>query len=279
MLGASEWQEILALHLLGERDQAWRRLESVLREGARVGIGRIAMSMSSAAAELLLLEDDPAGARDRLEAGPAVHVDVLGTVRDRIRQTRSRVLVAQGRLDEALAILGPLAEEQRTGGRLGRLITTLTTLAAAQERSRHRGAAIAALSEAVSLGSPDGYRRAFADRVLPVTDLLPRVRHVSPAFVDEILALDGQGPRVSNGGDAGTRTSPRRAIGGLVEPLSVRELEVLRLVAAGLSNEEIGRAIFVSPGTAKWHVHNLLGKVGARNRVGLVAEARTLGLV
>ena len=279
MLGASEWQEVLVLHLLGERDQAWRRLESIRREAARVGIARIAMSMASAAAELLLLEGDPAGAGDRLDAGPAVHDDVLGTVRDRVRQTRARVLVAQGRPDEARAILGPLAEEQRTGGRLGRLITTLATLAVAHERSRQRGPATAAMSEAVVLAGPDGYRRAFVDRVLPVTDLLPHVRHQSPAFVDEVLALHRGGTREWSGGDAGARSAPDRAMAGLVEPLSVRELEVLRLVAAGLSNEEIGRAIFVSPGTAKWHVHNLLGKVGARNRVGLVAEARTLGLL
>jgi LuxR family maltose regulon positive regulatory protein len=63
------------------------------------------------------------------------------------------------------------------------------------------------------------------------------------------------------------------------EALSAREYEVLRLVAAGLSNDEIGRALFISPGTAKWHVHNVIGKLGARNRVTLVARARALGLV
>jgi LuxR family maltose regulon positive regulatory protein len=279
MLGASEWQEVLALHLLGETDQAWRRIESVSREAARVGIVRVVMSMASAAAELLLLEGDPAGARSRLDAGPAVHADVLGTIRDRTRQTRSRVLVAQGRNDEALAILVPLAEEQRAGGRLGRLITTLATLAVARERSRSRSAALAALSEAVSLGAAGGYRRALVDGVLPVTDLLPRVRHVAPAFVDGLLALHGDRPGAANGPDPEPSRSPDRARASLVEPISVRELEVLRLVAAGLSNEEIGRAIFVSTGTAKWHVHNLLGKVGARNRVGLVAEARAIGLL
>jgi LuxR family maltose regulon positive regulatory protein len=61
--------------------------------------------------------------------------------------------------------------------------------------------------------------------------------------------------------------------------LTVRELEVLRLVVAGLSNDEIGRELFVSTGTAKWHVHNLLGKLGARDRVGLVARSRTLRLI
>jgi LuxR family maltose regulon positive regulatory protein len=280
MLGASEWYEVLVLHLLGEPERAWRRLEAIRREAHQVGIERVAMTMALAAAELLLLEGDPSGARKRLDDAPAVHPDVLGTVRDRSRQTWSRVLVAQGRPAEALAILGPLADEQRSGGRLGRLITTLTTLAVAHDRTRDRTAAGAAISEAVRLGGGDGYRRAFMDPVLPVEHLLAHVRHVSPAFVDGLLARGtavrqeaAQGRAdASDAGHAGTVRS-------LVEPLSVRELEVLRLVAAGLSNDEIGAALFITAGTAKWHVHNLLGKVGARNRVGLVAEARALRLL
>ena len=227
--------------------------------------------MALLAAELLLLEGDIAGARSTLDATPATAPAVLGTVRDRSRQTWARVLVASSRPAEAIEILRPLADEQRTGGRLGRLIATLTTLAVAHDRSRDRPAAFAALAEAVSLAGAEGYRRAFADPVLPVADLLASVRHVSPAFVDERLAILGRQTQACSGRTA----SASRA---LVEPLSVRELEVLALVAAGLSNEEIGQALFVSAGTAKWHVHNLLGKVGARNRVGLVAEARTLGL-
>ncbi len=279
MLGASEWYEVLALHLLGEPDRAWRRLEAVRREAQRVGIVRVVMGMALAAAELLLLEDDPAGARMRLDAAPAMHPDVLGTVRDRSRQTWSRVLVAQHRPAEALAILGPLADEQRSGGRLGRLISTLTTLAIAHDRSRNRPAAVAAISDAVSLGGAEGYRRAFRDPVFPVEHLLQRVRHVSPAFVDGLTVREMALRRATQGPADVPAEARGRGAPGLVEPLSVRELEVLRLVAAGLSNEEIGRALFVSPGTAKWHVHNLLGKVGARNRVGLVAQARTLDLL
>jgi LuxR family maltose regulon positive regulatory protein len=279
MLGASEWYEVLVLHLLGEPEKAWRRLDSIRREAHRVGIERVAMAMDLAAAELLLLEGDPSGARKRLDDAPAVHPDVLGTVRDRSRQTWSRVLVAQGRPAEALAILGPLADEQRSGGRLGRLIATLTTLAVAHDRTRDRAAAGAAISEAVALGGGDGYRRAFVDPVLPVEHLLTQVRHVSPAFVDGLLARVTTGPQTAQNHASAVAGGRAVSARSLVEPLSVRELEVLRLVAAGLSNDEIGAALFISPGTAKWHVHNLLGKVGARNRVGLVAEARALRLL
>ncbi|MGE5375064.1 MAG: response regulator [Bacteroidota bacterium] len=65
----------------------------------------------------------------------------------------------------------------------------------------------------------------------------------------------------------------------LSEQLSDRELEVLRLVAQGLSNREIAARLFISPGTAKTHIHNLCGKLGAQNRTEAAIRAREMGLV
>jgi ATP/maltotriose-dependent transcriptional regulator MalT len=64
-----------------------------------------------------------------------------------------------------------------------------------------------------------------------------------------------------------------------VEPLSARELEVLRLLADGLSNQEIAARLFVTVGTVKTHVHNVCGKLGAPTRGRAVAAARELGLL
>jgi DNA-binding NarL/FixJ family response regulator len=65
----------------------------------------------------------------------------------------------------------------------------------------------------------------------------------------------------------------------LAEPLSEREIEVLRLVMLGLSNQEIADRLFISAGTAKTHIHNLCGKLGAHNRTEASMRARELGLV
>jgi DNA-binding NarL/FixJ family response regulator len=65
----------------------------------------------------------------------------------------------------------------------------------------------------------------------------------------------------------------------LAEPLSEREVEVLRLVTAGLSNRQIAMRLFISPGTAKSHIHNLCGKLGVHNRTEAAMRARELGLV
>jgi LuxR family maltose regulon positive regulatory protein len=66
---------------------------------------------------------------------------------------------------------------------------------------------------------------------------------------------------------------------GLVEPLTAREMEVLRLVALGRSNSQIAAELFVTVGTVKSHLHTISGKLGAANRVAAVARGRELGLL
>jgi LuxR family maltose regulon positive regulatory protein len=275
MLGAADWQEIMLLHLLGEPNEAWRRLDAVSREGDRHGIPRIRAAMQVLAAELLLREGDPAGARDRVDPWPREFDHVLGNVRDRATEVRGRLLLALGRPEEAVRMLEALAREQRAGGRRGRLIRTLVSLSVGNMRVGETPAAAAALAEAIGLAAPEDWLRPFREAAAPLAGQLPAVRHLAPAFVDELRGPVGQA--------APERSSEARFDESgdmpLVETLSVREVEVLRLVAAGLSNEEIGRALFVTGGTAKWHVHNVLAKLGCRNRVGLVARARSLGLV
>ena len=76
-----------------------------------------------------------------------------------------------------------------------------------------------------------------------------------------------------------TEREHRRREQPLVEPLSARELEVLALVAEGLSNREIGDHLFITPGTVKNHVSNVLAKLGVRDRTQAVLQAQELGLL
>jgi LuxR family maltose regulon positive regulatory protein len=279
MLGAAEWYEILAMHALGEGRRAWRRLEAVRREAERHGIARVARAMVLLAAELLLLEGDPAGALARLEALPAPESEVLGATRDRGRLVEARVLLALDRPVAALEVANALALEQRADGRLGRLMATLVVIASASSRAGDQDGSSRALAEALTHAADQGYRRVFRDPVLPVDRLLPRVRHVAPTFVDSLTSGGGPAGRPAPGSVLPRVVALEDGGGGSIERLSVREIKVLRLVAAGLSNEEIGRELFVSSGTAKWHVHNILGKLGSRNRAAVAARARTLGLI
>ena len=283
MLGAAEWPHVLVMHLAGETDAAWRALEATRRDGERVGMTRVVTGMRLLAVELLVLEGDPAGAQARLDAAPIDADGLLGAVRDRSRQTRGRVLLALDRPADALAILEPLVAEQLANGRLGRAIGALALLAAARERIGDAAAAGEALGQAVRLAAGEDYRRAFLEVGGPDAALLLRVRHEAPGFVDDIVLR-----RSGTGGGAGAAApaqgevrpaGPGAPRASLVEPLSERELEILRLVAGGLSNDEIGRALFITTGTAKWHVHNLIGKLGGHDRTSMLARARSAGLL
>jgi ATP/maltotriose-dependent transcriptional regulator MalT len=64
-----------------------------------------------------------------------------------------------------------------------------------------------------------------------------------------------------------------------VEELTRREIAILKRLESGLSNKEIAESIFISEGTLKWHLHNVYGKLGVKNRSGALARARGLGLL
>ncbi len=98
-------------------------------------------------------------------------------------------------------------------------------------------------------------------------DLLPKARQAAPDLVDAIL----ESQHVENG------TKPR-PMDQLPEPLTNQELRVLALIIAGNSNQQIAEELVISMGTAKWHVHNILQKLGVSNRSQAIARDRELGL-
>jgi len=126
------------------------------------------------------------------------------------------------------------------------------------------------LMDALRLGQPEGFIRTFADAGRQLTPLLQKtaMQGVMPEYVGQILSAIGESQH---------KVTLEQA--SLVEPLSERELEVLRLVMAGLSNREIAGQLFISPGTAKTHIHNICGKLGVRNRTEAAMRAKELNLV
>jgi len=189
-------------------------------------------------------------------------------VREAEYLTYARLLLAQHRPDDARRLLASLERYARNSGLHGTLITVCVLQAQAEQALGQRAQALACLAEAVRLAAPEGYRRAFLDGGPAVLALLPGVRHVASAFVDDLLGsplVPGRGRPAS--------------VQPLIEPLSDRELEVLRLVADGLSNSEIADELFISVGTVKTHVHNILGKLGVEGRPRAIARARELDLI
>jgi ATP/maltotriose-dependent transcriptional regulator MalT len=138
-------------------------------------------------------------------------------------------------------------------------------------------AALDYLEVALRLAAPEGYRRAFLDEGPIVAELLPLVRRSAPVFVDELLAAFGRTPLAPSA--LGERQSSATPALALPEPLSSRELKVLEPIGQGRSNAEIADALVIGVSTAKWHVSNVIGKLGAKSRTQAISRARELGLL
>ncbi len=150
--------------------------------------------------------------------------------------------------------------------------TLQATLAELQEE------AFGFLAEALQLAEGGGFIRTFVEAGEKLIPLLREAVQcgIMPDYARRILdVMTGKAETTG----AGVVLSVSKGMGSLVEPLSGREIEVLRLVTAGLSNREIASRLFISTGTAKTHIHNLCGKLSVRNRTEAAMKGKELGLV
>lgn len=189
---------------------------------------------------------------------------------DAVALALAQVEMEMGRPEQAVARLEPLVQRAERVGMVGVQLRSLLVLALAYKAAGDATKAVAAVRQAVLLGRPEGYCQSFLGGGAPLAGLLAQVRGAAPEYVDRLLSLMAPGA-------AGPK--PALAPQPLIEPLSEREIELLGLLAAGLPNQAIAEQLFIAPGTVKRHVHNILGKLEATDRVEAVAKARALGLI
>lgn len=185
--------------------------------------------------------------------------------------TLVRVLFAENKSNEVIQWLRPLTTAAREAGR-NRTVIEALILQARVLAEQDIPAACATLADALALAADADFRQLFIDEGFSLLPLLEKTRHVAPAFVDSLTLPQRHDPALvlSSRTTAGLPTE---------QMLSPRELDVLRLLAAGLSNQEIAATLVISVGTAKWHAHNIFEKLNARGRTQAVARARELGLL
>lgn len=182
----------------------------------------------------------------------------------------ARILLAGGQWAGAQSLLARLSLAAAAAGRTGRLIEILVLHALAM-RQTDQERALKLLEQALVLAEPSGYVRTFLDEGQPLIALLREMtRRGGPAQAYAVRLLGSFNVTEAPG------TDPARP---LLEPLTDRELEVLRLLAAGLTNEEMAGRLQITYGTVKTHLHNIYGKLGADTRVRAVAVARQLHLL
>jgi len=178
--------------------------------------------------------------------------------------TLVRVLLKTGDRENVPSILDALLKRVQAQGRVRTCMEIMILMALFHRAEKDIPAAANWLSQALGLAAPEGFVRIFLDEGEALLDLLPKARQAAPELVDTILSsLQAE--------------SGKSPLDQLPEPLSEQELRVLGLIVAGNSNQEIADELVISVGTAKWHVHNILQKLGVSNRSQAIARARELG--
>jgi LuxR family transcriptional regulator, maltose regulon positive regulatory protein len=193
--------------------------------------------------------------------------------------TLARAFNAQNKLEEAIALLNCLEKNANLSGRQGRLIEILVLKALTMQKMGHTAQAEFILADCLTLAEPSGYRRVFLDEGEPMQLLLAHwLAHTRLSTLHEyatqllsqiIAAPHGRGEAQENVSSAAN----------MIEPLSQREVEVLRLMALGRTNQVIARQLFIAPGTVKAHAASIYRKLDAANRTEAVARARQLDIL
>ena len=229
-------------------------------------------------ARLLLAQGDlPAAARFAQDNGLGPD-DEPDYARESGHLVLARLLLAQDRPGQSLALLDRLHAAAKAQHRTGSLIETSALRALALAATGDEAGAVTTLAGALLLTCPQGHVRVFADEGPPMAALLGRLIAAQRARQAAAGVPLGYLARLQRAFAAGP-PAPDPGPSGIIEPLTSRELEVLRMVAAGRSNQAIARELVVTLDTVKKHVGHVLGKLGAANRTEAVARARELSLI
>lgn len=192
--------------------------------------------------------------------------------------SQARVFLAQGESSAALAVLEPWLNQVDAKGWSDERLKVKLLQAVAHHAQGDKEEALQVLSEVLKLAKPGGFIRIFVDEGLPMFRLLSEAagQGLMPDYIGKLLA----GFKVERQGSASKshHVAPVSSQ-SLIEPLSERELEVLRLLGTELSGPEIARRLIVSLSTMRTHTQNIYSKLGVNNRRAAVRRAQELNLL
>jgi len=252
---------------------------------AEPGLAQLSFLLSRTRPEMAHLRADIASEMERQDLGPADNVDFARPedyARESVYSNLARVLFGLGRAWEILPLIDRLLEAAQSMGRQGDAIRYLILRALAFQEQGDTASSLASLRQALILAEPEGYVRIFVDEGEPMAELLQQAasRGFAPDYVARLLAAFAV---ATKGKGRTTRVDPSslvvRPSSALVEPLSQRELEVLRLMAAGLKHKEVAEELVISLNTVRHHARNIYGKLNVNSRAQAVAKAKDLNLL
>jgi LuxR family transcriptional regulator, maltose regulon positive regulatory protein len=192
--------------------------------------------------------------------------------------SQARVHLAQGDPSTALAVLEPLRRQTDAKGWADERLEVMVLQAVAHQAHGERDEAVQLLGDALAQAEPGGFIRMFVDEGIPMARLLSEAaaHGIMPDYTSRLLAVFEAEAQMSEDRSYPPSAPPAHS---LTEPLSQRELEVLQLIAQGLSNREISERLFLALDTVKGHNRRIYGKLLVQRRTEAVAKARALNIL
>jgi LuxR family maltose regulon positive regulatory protein len=233
----------------------------------KIGLPQVKVWIGAQRAQVWLAGGDLEAASDWASRLPGETQDVIYPS---VPIALAKVWLAQRQPEKALSLLDHALHSAQAVGRLGNAIRILAVRAIVSHAQGQPGQAFACLEQALELAEPQGYVRAFADEGAPMARLLRRMltRSSTPEYVRRLLEALGESTELDV-----------PVVSSLIDPLSARELEVLRLIVEGATNKEIADELVLTVNTVKRHISNIFHKLHVSNRVQAIAQARELNLL
>jgi LuxR family maltose regulon positive regulatory protein len=239
------------------------------------------VTIEEAEVSLYLAEGNYAAASRWAEESGMDYSDDIPKTERFIYRALAQVLIAEGRFSEASHILDRLIKEAESSGSTGELPGLLPKQSIVQMSLGNQDLALEILGRALKIAEPEDFIRTFTLLGEPMETLLRLAykHNIQPAFCARLLEnIQANRNRRQLATKVGQGTNSQLGFNA-IDQLSPRELEVLKLIAQGYTNQEIARELVLSLYTVKSHARNIFSKLGVKNRTEAVAKARLLGLL
>jgi LuxR family maltose regulon positive regulatory protein len=271
-------------HHAGDHDRALLAVTEMECFGHRMSLPRLVANAQLERARLALWRNDAKSAREALQRAraaadwnPVLSRALFGNDTDTLIEGQLRLMIHAGAADEAVSQLKQELDRAEVAKRHRRALKLRVLLALALDRAGNAKASLRTARDALRFGAREGFVRIFLDEGEPFHRLLQRLSAAQQSELDETANLAEYLKRLA--GETPSQVEPAASIPSASESLTKKELEILQLLAEGLSNLSIAGRLFVSETTVRTHLRNINAKFGVHNRTQAIAVARKLKLL
>ena len=260
-IGNAEVVYVKLLYILGEKSTAFKTLFRYKGLSKRSRLQNTFEILEAIEIDLSIKEKNHTKMLEWTKKREELMNDIMCPYPSNVKLTYIRALINQKKFNEAETELEMEEELARKYNKQEQLITILILTALVKKHNGAQSKALIYIREALKIAAPEGYVRNFLDEEEEVLALARKVRNAAPEFVDQL--------EKQNTGQVNV----------LIEPLKAREHEILKLIAAGMSNAEIAANLYITTGTVKWYIKNIFTKLGVNKRTQAVKKARQLEIL